>query len=231
MNTRILEWDTNFFGFPVALALVDESSTSEDLKKCLKYFDQNVTYVIIPKHLAVGFCSTLKSLNGICYDEKVTFMKNLIMNGNVPENIIHQTNAIDEVMLELAYLSGHMSRFRRDPRFEKYFHLLYREWLSKACSGEQNAVFLSKNGSVITGLATVEVQGCKGNIGLLAVEPASRGSGYGASLISACEHYLHERGVTECRIVTQNNNLAACSLYRKAGYMLESQMEVWHVWK
>jgi ribosomal protein S18 acetylase RimI-like enzyme len=32
-------------------------------------------------------------------------------------------------------------------------------------------------------------------------------------------------------VVTQKDNIAACKLYQKAGYTIENEQSIWHIWK
>jgi dTDP-4-amino-4,6-dideoxy-D-galactose acyltransferase len=69
-----------------------------------------------------------------------------------------------------------------------------------------------------------------GTIGLLAVDEAHRGRGYGKRLVDAAEVWCAARGMRAVEVVTQMRNTAACSMYTACGYGIVGDEAVFHIW-
>ena len=80
-------------------------------------------------------------------------------------------------------------------------------------------------GSVLVAFDTPGVDMLEGRSDLavvwdIRVAPAHRGRGIGGRLIEAAETWARSRGCTELKVETQDINVAACSLYSRAGFRL-----------
>ena len=231
MNYRILEWDSRFFGLRVAQISVDTSIDGNRLADCLERSSAEVVYVFLkPDHLEQ--CRPVLEMHaGKCYDHKVTFGKPV---NPAPEDsdssIVEVTEASDE-LFELAYASGRLSRFFLDPLFRPRFTLLYEEWIRKSLRESSFKVYAVYGSLRMLGMATASVENRIGRIGLIAIDELGRGKGLGMRLIRRCETYYKCNGALTCNVVTQKDNIAACRLYKEAGYTLETEHYVWHIWK
>lgn len=130
----------------------------------------------------------------------------------------------------LALQSGAFSRFAVDPQVPReVFERLYLTWLRKSLSGEmaRDVVVALRDGRA-AGFVTVGESDGAADIGLIAVDAAARGAGLGGALVRAALAWAREEGFATARVVTQGANLAACALYRRAGYDVEAVREVFH---
>lgn len=235
METRYLDWDSQFFGFktarilPAALEQAELYRLLENLRK------QGMRLVYW------GACSEppfdVTHLGGRLVDRKTIFEMDL------PATVFHDTapdipilpyipGAADETLFELALQAGEYSRFARDPQFpHEIFQALYREWMRKSLSGElADAVLAAGSAEQPLGMVTLSAKSDHGEIGLIAVDAAARGRHIGATLVRAAQAWYFERGLKRARVVTQGENLPACRLYAKCGYTISEVEYLYHFW-
>jgi dTDP-4-amino-4,6-dideoxy-D-galactose acyltransferase len=163
-------------------------------------------------------------------DKRIIFSK-LVSSGYAwSEQVILYNGPITDSLLELAILSGHKSRFKKDPRLSHHFNDLYELWIKKSITGEMaDAVFVTKSDSSIEGFITLKKDGALGKIGLIAVSPESQGKGFGTKLIQAAEFWCFKNRLKSCSVVTQLDNKEACLLYEKNGFNAERIEFVYHL--
>jgi dTDP-4-amino-4,6-dideoxy-D-galactose acyltransferase len=231
MNYRILEWDSQFFGLPVAQINVETNIDGNRLSECLDRSGAEVIYVFLRSDQLEQYRPILEMHSGKCYDHKVTFGKPVDPALSTCDDLIVEVTEASDELFELAYVSGRLSRFFLDPLFRPRFALLYEEWIRKALRESGYKVYAIYDRLRMLGMATASVENRKGRIGLIAVDELGRGKGLGMRLLRQCEtHYICNSALT-CTVVTQKNNIAACKLYQEAGYALETEQHVWHIWK
>ena len=86
------------------------------------------------------------------------------------------------------------------------------------------------DGEKIVGMVTVGMKNGRGDIGLVAVHESMRGKNVGVNLTRAAQKWAIGKGCRYAQVVTQGNNLAACKLYEKCGYRVESIVNFYHIW-
>lgn len=244
MLHRRLDWDSEFFGFPVST--LDPQLSAEGLPDVLAELrHRRVTLVtwLLPSPDPVRRGAALA--HGARHvDEKVTF------TGRV-EAVLAATPADGPPVIRwpgdagplrvLALEAGRFSRFRTDPQFPRAgFEALYTRWLERSVAGElARAVFVSGSLSQPTGLVTVGDRGGRAEIGLIAVDAAARGAGVGKALVRAAAALRAPRvestrpsstGEGELQVVTQLANVPACRLYERCGLRIASVQPVFHFW-
>ncbi len=231
---EILDWDTNFFGFKVA-KLNLEISKSTNLKEIIFQLDK--------KHVRLAYYSSLKrfpeQFNLISHvdiklvDKKVTYMKKEIMKSDYHDSItIYDKDYPESNMLNIAIQSGEYSRFNIDKEIGKdKYEELYKLWLINSVKKEiaKEVLVFSDNGE-IRGLVTLGEKKGNADIGIIAVESTNRGKGIGKSLMYAAETWFVDNGYSSIQVVTQEDNLSACNLYRSCGYELEKVEYFYHFW-
>jgi dTDP-4-amino-4,6-dideoxy-D-galactose acyltransferase len=81
-----------------------------------------------------------------------------------------------------------------------------------------------------TGMITCGNKKGRGDIGLLAVDASQRGQGLGAKLVRGAQRWFVQNGFGVGQVVTQGSNRAACELYARCGYRVESVEYFYHIW-
>jgi dTDP-4-amino-4,6-dideoxy-D-galactose acyltransferase len=238
LEYRILDWDSDFFGFSVARILPDQLDQSSllEILDALKKAKVTLAYWAVdgkaPSSVEAG-----ESAGGFLADIKVTYRLDLKSPSSlVPPLEIPVERYLEKVpsqdLLDLAFLSGQYSRFHRDPRIPKEkFLQLYRLWIEKSVQGElADSVLVFRDGPKIGGMVTLGREGDLGKIGLMAVSPPYQGKGIGLALLAAGRDWFRAQGLSLAHVVAQEANERACRFYEKAGYAQVHQEPIFHFW-
>lgn len=234
IERELLAWDSDFFGFRVERVRVSApfDGSLELLSKAIARSSARLTYVLAPSlsDRRDEIAGTLLACGGVHYGSRVTFRKDIPPSPAV-RNLASPAIAtrLAGELFELAYASGHRSRFARDPMLAPFFTTMYRKWLERDFA--VGRVFVLPGEDAPEGMATASVRDGMGKIGLVAVRADCRRKGHGRNLMRTVDAWLSSQGVGVCEVVTQGENAAALSLYRATGFESVSQEDVWHVWK
>ncbi len=229
---RYLEWDSLFFeqkiGFFEIPVLTQESLENLLKEKLGQHYD--LIYLSIVKTDADAEKFLIKN-NIPVIDRKVTYVVKEITKPEQLNDFVKPYHGIlSDKLLQLAFLSGHESRFKKDPVLSNKFEALYKQWIEKSISGEMaNVVLVACVDDDIKGFVTVKKKNSDGQIGLIAVAPSCQGQNMGSKLIMAAHDWYYKNNITSASVVTQQNNIAACRLYEKMGYIKESTKLIYHL--
>jgi dTDP-4-amino-4,6-dideoxy-D-galactose acyltransferase len=227
----LLDWDSAFFGFPVA-RLHNRHVAADLLAEAFDWCASRVVrclYYLAPADDASSLLAAQAA--GMQFiDVRLTLAQALLPGRTftTDETILPATDADHAALIALAPHLARVSRFYADPRFGAAAAVrLYETWLEK-----QAGVFLVARASKGVGgciVGEVEPDGT-GVISLLVIAPESRGRSLGLALCTACLGWFAERGCTQVRVVTQGHNVASQRVYQRAGFLTQS-VEVWfHKW-
>ena len=235
---KLLEWDTSFFGRRVgrieATRLTDVDMTavlewaySNDLE-CLYFLcvtDDDDSVRAAETH---GFHLV---------DVRLTFLWQRPRDAQrLPrgeESIVRRYRNEDKTAIEdIAAVAYSDTRFFYDRRFgAERAAALYREWAAKSCDGGVDAVLVAADKRDVRGFITCQLQPSHhGQIGLVGVHSAARGSGVGQALVEAALTYFVDKGADSVEVVTQGRNIAAQRLYQKCGFRSHSFRLWYHRW-
>ena len=227
---KLLTWDTDFFhkkigridcGEDTELSSLLLQSRKENYE--LIYVFCNGSYFLPP--------DVLEEYNVSLVDRKVIYENNKLIAKELcfPVEEYSSTDASEELE-QLAYVSGHYSRFRLDSHFHpEDFYRMYRTWIAKSVSHEiADKVFVIRDNSQLCGMVTLKITADKGVIGLIAVSPHSQGKGYGQVLIDACCNELSQRNINILEVATQMDNAGACRFYEKCEFSVQHVTNIYH---
>lgn len=234
MNCRFLEWDSRFFNLRIARVEADRL-TAKDAARVLSWSEREKIdglYFLCPSDddesvrqaEAAGF---------YLVDIRMELFCRLFDHVYTPNASIRlfQESDLSELQLiaENAYTD---SRFYYDRNFSRErASALYREWATKNCHGEADAVFIAQDQDQIGGFITCNFDQDVGRIGLVGVSPIARGHGVGHMLVNAALNYFRDRSVAEVRVVTQGRNISAQRLYQAHGFRTHSLSLWYHKWR
>ncbi|MCF8296583.1 MAG: GNAT family N-acetyltransferase [Bacteroidales bacterium] len=221
-----LDWDSEFFGYPVGRIILDESENNE-LALLLKEQNQyRLVYIVSKKVLPV-----LENI--FLTDRKVVFVKSLNKDTKAC-SLIEFDTAIHSYseLLDLALLSGIYSRFRNDKNFRNNeFSRLYKQWIDNSISNDNTNVLIEIKKGRIAGFITVENKPEKrAQIGLIAVNEEFQGQQIGSLLVKESEYKAIENGNEFMQVTTQSLNIPAVRLYEKSNYHISSISYIYHYW-
>lgn len=235
---KILQWDSEFFGFGVAKIVPSQLNSTEldDVIKKLRSNQITLSYwASDPEDHESQIVAKTAGL--FLADKKVTYSRKISsgdMSGIMFDRKIEQyiDNQLNDELLSLALQSGIFSRFRVDKKIpEAKYEQLYKLWIEKSISKEiAESVLVTKISDKIVGMVTVGCKNDRGDIGLIAVNESARGMKIGEMLVNAALHWSAKKGHNTAQVVTQGVNRAACNLYEKCGYHVEKTENIYHIW-
>ena len=229
------EWDSAFFGYPVAAAELDHSPVS--IAEVAAARDEarrqgiRLLYVFLPP-VDEALRSALRREGIQAVGRKVEYAKDVPADRAAdPDPEIIPCRVGSAALEQLAIQSGQYSRFRLDGGFRhQEFERLYREWLAGSLAGRDGkCVFGAGEETHPLGMVTLE-PGDAVRIGLFAVDPAHHRRGIGRRLMDRAEQFCVQRCARELRVATQAENRPACLFYESRGFAKASETDVFHVW-
>lgn len=214
---ELLEWDSNFFGYRIGK--INHSYKNAFLPNDIEFSRFDLVYIFSDYILETKY--NLVDIK-VTF-EKITEIKYFDNNINFFDSTLHSYSEL----LELAYLSGHDSRFLKDSFFgENAFKKLYKTWLDKSIESPDIDILVCIKDTKIIGFVTFKKGKDSSNIELIAVTPEARGEGLGKKLIDAVEAKLKPN--TLLTVPTQETNIKACSFYLKSGFKIKNKIFIYH---
>jgi ribosomal protein S18 acetylase RimI-like enzyme len=235
---KILQWDSDFFGFTVARILPDRLHRDQ-LERILAYLkEDHVTlayWASNPDDDESQQAATLFS--GFLADKKVTFVTDLegvpVVPSLSPLTINEYLESYANAELEnLAVRAGNYSRFKEDPKIPECKVVeLYTLWIRNSVKKEiADAVFVARLSEKIVGMVTMGEANGRCAIGLIAIDVSMRMRDLGRALICTVHAWAVPKGFRYAQVVTQERNTAAYSLYKKCGYRIDKTEYLYHFW-
>jgi dTDP-4-amino-4,6-dideoxy-D-galactose acyltransferase len=239
-----LAWDTQSFGFPVARVTSAAARPAEVAKALATAKAQGIRLVYWSSSPQQALpADILARFGGALVDRRATFRRDLVTTEGPPPLAalpglaarVYTKGPASPALERLALAAGQHSRYRVDPRFPAAaFERLYGTWIERSAQGEiADAVLVLTpvaDAADLLGMVTVGVEGPAGRIGLIAVDARARGQGLGRALMSLAHQWFVRRPCPTALVTTQLDNGPACSLYRSAGYQLDTLQHVHHFW-
>jgi len=236
MQYKILDWDTDFFGFKVGRITKPELEVQELSEVLSEMKKEKVRLVYFPSKKEIEF-DTANKLSGFLADKKTTFavdLRTLNLDESISTDIVEPFNEAMPIsdIENLAVQSGEYSRFAIDPNFPKdKFTSLYKIWMKRSLKKEiASEVLVIRDRDNIAGVVTLGEKNGHGDIGLFAVDSNYRGKNYGEMLVRAAQRWFIAEGYKYGQVVTQGQNIPACNLYKKCGYSVEKVEYFYHFW-
>ncbi len=234
---RLLEWDSNFFGFPVALIqkeVLSEQELSDALSLLKKQGVKCVYWPASAQHPEI--IKFAEKHSGKLVDTKIIYSRSLAgFNFNYAEKLYispYNSAEPEEALIKLAIASGNYSRFHSDKKFgDESFKKLYTMWITDSVNKKiAREVFVSRFQNDLTGFISVGEKNDTGVIGLIAINEKYRGVGIGNMLMEYALSWFNKNRFSKAEVSTQKVNKAACSLYEKFGFKPEKTFCYFHFW-
>lgn len=226
MELKRLDWDSDFFGYEVAICngfTTDESDFLRIKNAPFKliYIGLNQALPMVPDHFFFA-------------DEKIVFEREIGSDSFYKmDDCIELVFENSEQLTNLALQSGIYSRFKLDPNFTNHeFEKLYSIWIENSLKREEHQrVFAYVSDSKVEGFVSISNKSGVLNIGLIAVDENIRGKGIGRKLIDAVCLYAQQNRFEKISVVTQAANENAMNFYYKNKFHVVSRTFIYHVWK
>ena len=236
-----LEWDTKFFGFPIARVRGDsidrlrvrriDAWCRENNIRCLYFLaraDDQETARIAEENgfRLVDVRTTLRHLSS----EAAARVKS-----EAGDDLIVRRARSDDIgsLQRIARKTHRDTRFYSDGNFPEHLcGALYETWIKVSCEGYAEAVFLAEAGNTPIGYVSCHLKANSktGSIGLVGVSRQAQGRGVGERLVRRALEWFFEQDVFDVEVVTQGRNSAALRLYRSCGFDLQTVQHWYHKW-
>ncbi len=226
----LLDWDTRFFGFPVARLEAQELAPAE-LSDCLEWARERgvrCIYVLREQDDTIS-AAALSAIGSQSIDERSTYTAVLRADVPHPSAGIRIAQALDVPRLkEIAAVAYTDARFFVDTRFDpERSAALYMTWIERSVHGGADLVLVEGPLGAPRASASVHFLPDRAQIGLVSVAPEARGQGLARALLLGLMEATIQRGLTRMDVVTQGRNLAARKLYESLGFHL-TRVQCWH---
>jgi dTDP-4-amino-4,6-dideoxy-D-galactose acyltransferase len=240
-----LPWDSQHFEIPIAQVISPELNDAE-LGYILSHAKEKgyslIYWATCPERIVP--LPLLRSFSGSLVDRKITYQRKLSSDFSVdPQKNLASTFSVIEYpqspanqqLLALAVLGGSHSRFQVDPYISREkFVSLYHIWINRSTLHEMaDVVFVVANSSNMQkylGVVTCSAKKGIGKVGLIGVQKESQGQGVGSLLIKTVHQWMESKDIHFSEVVTQKDNVPACKLYERSGYLLASLHHYYHFW-
>ncbi|MDX6511108.1 MAG: dTDP-4-amino-4,6-dideoxy-D-galactose acyltransferase [Gaiellaceae bacterium] len=229
---ELLEWDTAFWGFPVAR--VTGVLTAEEARAADRWCIENGARVLFALVEAADKESRqVAETSGFAeVDSRITLRQAAGERRRTRDPRIREARDSDrEALARIARTAHATTRFYHDPHFDPdRCGELYARWILSACDGAE-AILVADDGGCVGYLSLdLDPERGVGRLALLAVESSRQREGLGRALVEAGIELLESRGAHELEVVTQERNAAALHVFERAGF-IRDRAELWfHKW-
>lgn len=237
-HLEMIDWDSEFFGFKVA-RIISTTNNISDITSHIELAKKNnvkLVYYVSNNRLDAGKLNDLKINPASMVDQKTTFTIDLTKTEQhikFSEEVTAYCEGMNlNDMRSLSIQSGKYSRYAIDQQFpQELFTKLYTEWIDASIQKRiAKEVLVIQKGGNVSGMITLGEKNSIGDIGLLAVDEASRGHGYGKKLVLSALAWFKDANYKKAQVVTQHANTAACNLYKGCGFSLDKTEYYYHLW-
>lgn len=227
MNIRILDWDSQFFGFKVG-------EISDFSAEPIMIEDKEIYFVQIKSEENVE--PNLIDFEKKYQEAKVVFAKELQQKHSIEKDIrdFDEFPLDKEIFYPIAYESGKYSRYKQDSNFsEEKFRELYEAWVKNSINKTfaTKIFYIANEEGIPKGFVSLKVSLDNAHIGLIGVLPQYQGEGLGSVLLKGCENFCIENRVKTLYIPTQLENIPACNFYKKMDYNIDEIVYIKHFWR
>jgi dTDP-4-amino-4,6-dideoxy-D-galactose acyltransferase len=228
-----VEWDSEFFGFPVARLAdgpVTGLSARRALAECREAGVHVLTYLA-----AAGDDGSVRVVEGCGFhllDIRLTLEWRVADAVGLapPSGDVRPFRPGDEADLAaIARTSFQETRYFLDGSFPRErCEMLYETWVRRSAAGWAERVFVAERDGRAAGFVSCHLPtGAEGSIGIMAVREGLRGAGLGAALMSAARAWFAEAGARCVTVVTQGRTVPAQRLYQRSSFVTR-RAELWY---
>ncbi len=230
-SLTFLDWDSGFFGRSVGnLRLSSLPPLEQELDRASEQgFD--LIYVYSEEEIKINRIGDFRLID---VGGQISFVKSLLDLSDYDcqyNDVIEYSRATPSSdIVELAYLSGHLSRFCIDSWLPPgSFEDVYKTWITKIVHQiPLTSIYACYQDGRAIGMITSQCIGDVCSIGLLAVHASFQGQGIASRLIKQVESQCLKQGVASLEVKTQLSNLSAQHLYLKNNFVEAHRTFLYH---
>lgn len=234
----MFEWDSEFFGFPVAY-ISSRHLTENVYFQIKKFIKKNkirlVEYlcnchdnesVRIAEQNGFHFTDIRLSFEKKLFEDRPITLQAPIIFGRAEQKHIPE-------LRELCHNLYRDSRYYFDGNFAiEKIHEFYKNWIEKAVHGtlDDESYCLFADNSPI-GFCTIRYNPANtASIGLFGLSKLYHGKGLAQKLLHLVDNNLIEKNIKKLYVVTQGRNYSAQRLYQRSGFITKATELWYHKW-
>jgi len=230
MSVEKLAWDSDFFNLRIGRADIVSKEDRMVLVSKKEALEEDFDLVYVFSSHSLGF----PVANAKLMDEKVVYSLLDMSHSKPNQNVTlwDCDKGVTDDILHLALVSGQYSRFKLDDSLPiGSYERLYSRWIEQSVNGIlATEVFCYMVDEIPRGLVTLDIKNGIGVIGLVAIHEDFQHRGLGMAMMQHVIHYAWMKQCSKLSVATQLDNIPACRLYEKSGFLVESITDVWHWW-
>ena len=229
-SIRQLEWDSDFFGFPIA-RVEPAAVVAGGVAEWCRAHGIRCAYLLVDADDA----STLRLAGESGFrtvDVRVTLTAARDGRPTTFAGMVRPAAESDvPALAAIARTAHHDSRFYADGHFDSIrCDDMFAHWIERSCRGWADQVFVFDAAGRAGGYVTLHRRGQSGEIGLVGVHEHARGRGGASALLAHARQWFLSQALTPITVVTQGGNRGALGLYQAAGFAV-TRIQVWcHQW-
>jgi ribosomal protein S18 acetylase RimI-like enzyme len=229
-----LAWDSAFFGVSIG-RVAGTRPTGEDLARALRWAsDASIDCLYLLADAGDPAAVRAAEAHGFSLaDIRVTLDRPAAGPSGGEDGGIRAARVEDVPGLAaIARASHRNTRFHRDTRFDaRRADEMYAVWIERAVKGElADRVWVVDEGNGPAGYLAAARGDASASIGLVAVDAACRGRGYGERLVGAVLRWAAAAGAARISVVTQGQEPSALRFYERAGFTTRRVQLWYHYW-
>lgn len=232
----LLEWDSGFFGFPIAQ--VTQPVLSREIVPVVLDWcqEQNIRCLyLLADASSAETAAAAESFGFSMVDVRVELRwsnREKASNSAPPSGLRAVRDADIEALKTIAREAHTDSRFFFDSRFGKeQAGNLFATWIATDCRGRANKVLVVDAADTkAVGYVSCYSKAGSNRISLIGVASEFRGRKLGQALVAGGLGWFRSVGAETVSVVTQMRNVAAQRLYQAAGFRTVSVMVWYHRW-
>jgi dTDP-4-amino-4,6-dideoxy-D-galactose acyltransferase len=236
-----LDWDTRFWGFPVARVRGD-SLTEQGLAMVNQWCRDNGTRCLFfLSRLDDATTTNLAEDYGFrLVDVRMTYVhkgRASILSSDRADSggIAIRFSRPEDVpaLQEIAGDSYQFTRFYYDVNFPRQLcRSLYETWIKVSCEGYADVVLVAALDDQPVGYVSCHIDRAQssGRIGLVGVSNQAQNRGVGQAMVVKALEWFQTQGAQEVEVTTQGRNCAAQRLYQISGFVTKSVGLWYHKW-
>ena len=234
----LLEWDSGFFGFPVAQVageILSQPKGRAALEWSRVHSIKCLYFLADPNSPETAELAYRLGFKLVDVRLQLSIASRSCERSKPPQFALRTARPSDVFALQAIARGAHQdSRFFFDSDFQKTrAEDLFATWIATDCAGRADRVLtIEGEGGRPIGYVTCNlIKGSNtGRVGLVGVASEVRGRGFGKALVSGALEWFWSADVETVFVVTQARNVAAQRLYQTAGFRTDSVGVWYHRW-
>jgi dTDP-4-amino-4,6-dideoxy-D-galactose acyltransferase len=219
-----LDWDTEFFGFPIARVLerrLDEPTADAIDAWCAAHGIRCLYFLADPEDRGTARIASERGFRHV--DDRVLLTHTLEgLDGTGERAEIRAARREDvERLTEIASVSHTDTRFFADPGFPRdRCAEMYERWVANAVADQCRPVHVPVIEGRPVGYQVIQPPGDErvGRLEILAIAEEARGEGIASQLLRDSLGWLAEHGADSVATITQGRNTASLEVHRRVGF-------------